>query len=151
VYELGKLILQKHYIPIVGQGKARWNNVHIEDLTKVYCALVDKAVAGDIDPELFGATGYIFVENGEHVWSELATKIATEAYQSGYIGEPRDYQLGKDEALKVAGFEAVSWGLNSRGKALRARKFLDWQPTNISIEEEVRNILIQEKALLESK
>jgi len=150
VYELGKLILQKHYIPIVGQGKARWNNVHIEDLTKVYCALIDKAVAGDIDPELFGAKGYIFVENDEHVWSELATKIATEAYRSGYISEPKDYQLGKDEALKVAGFEAVSWGLNSRGKALRARKFLDWQPTNVSIEEEVRNILIQERALLES-
>jgi nucleoside-diphosphate-sugar epimerase len=148
---LGKLVLQKGYIPIVGKGQARWNNVHVQDLAKVYCALVDRAVAGDTNPELFGAKGYMFAENGEHKWSELATTMATEAHRLGYIDEPKEYQLGKDEALEVAGFEAVSWGLNSRGKADRARKFLNWQPTHPSIEEEVPNILKAEKELLDAK
>ena len=145
VYELTKLILEKGYIPIVGQGKARWNSVHIEDLSEVYRLLVSKAVDGDTSDELWGAKGYILTENGEHVWGDLARHVARQAVHLGYIQEgPQEGSLGKDEAIKQAGFEAVSWGLNSRGKAERASKFLAWKPVQPSIEDEVRNIIKQE-------
>lgn len=125
--------------------------MHVADLGALYCALVDRAVSGDANPELFGAKGYMFAENGEHTWSELARLMATEAHRAGYIGAPEGYQLGKDEALEVAGFEAVSWGLNSRGKAERAREFLGWRPMQKSVEEEVPEILRAEKEILDAE
>ena len=145
VYELAKLILQKQYIPIIGDGKARWNSVHVADLSDVYLLLAEKAAKGDTSDELWGAKGYILTENGEHVWGDLARFVGQEAARLGYISDPQEGALGKDEALEQAGFEAVSWGLNSRGKAERARKFLGWNPSRPSIEEEVPDILKEEE------
>lgn len=145
VYELAKLILQKKYIPIIGEGKARWNSVHVADLSDVYVLLTEKAAKGDTSDELWGAKGYILTENGEHVWGDLARWVGQEAARLGYVSDLQEGALGKDEALEQAGFEAVSWGLNSRGKAERARKFLGWNPSRPSIEEEVPNILKEEE------
>ena len=145
---MAKLITEKGFIPIVGQGKARWNNVHIEDLSDVYQLLVAKVVAKDTSDELWGSKGYILTENGEHMWSDLARSIGKEAAKLEYISSPREDALSKDEALKAAGFEAVSWGLNSRGKAERARKHLGWKPSRPSIEEEVPKILKEERERL---
>ena len=148
-YELAHLILTKQYIPIVGAGKSRWNNIHVFDLSLCFLLLAEAAAAGDINPEIWGAKGYIFTENGEHIWSDLARHIATQARKLGFVDKAlEEGQLGKDEALEQAGFEAVSWGLNSRGKAERARKHLGWQPKEVSIEEEVSNILKEEKERL---
>lgn len=143
------MILTKGYVPIVGQGKARWTNVHVADLSHVYLLLAERATQHDNNPELWGEKGYLFTENGEHVWSDLARQIGREATTLGYITEPKEGSLGKDEALEQAGFEAVSWGLNSRAKAQRARKFLQWEPKQHSLEEEVPEILRQERQRLE--
>ena len=148
MYELAKLVLEKGYIPIIGDGKARWNSVHVEDLSQVLLLLTERAAAKDTNAELWGAKGYILVENGEHVWGDLARKVGAEAAKLGYISEPKEGSLGKDQAIDQAGFEAVSWGLNSRGVARRARKHLGWSPTKPSIEEEVPNILKDEKQRL---
>ncbi len=145
VYEMAKLITEKSFIPIVGEGKSRWNSVHVEDLSDVYRLLVDKAVAKDTSDELWGSKGYILTENGEHLWSDIARTIAKEAASLGYISEPKEDALSKEEALKAAGFEAVSWGLNSRGKAERARKYLGWKPSRPSLEEEVPKIIKEER------
>ena len=142
---MAKLITEKSFIPIVGEGKSRWNSVHVEDLSDVYCLLIDKAVAKDTNDELWGSKGYLLTENGEHMWSDLARTIAREAVKLGYISEPKEDALSKDEALKHAGFEAVSWGMNSRGKAERARKYLGWKPSRPSLEYEVPKILKEER------
>jgi len=91
-----------------------------------------------------GAKGYILTENGEHVWGDLARTVAGKAVEMGYISDAKEGSLDKEEAIKQAGFEAVSWGLNSRGKAGRARKYLGWNPVQPSIEDEVPRILEQE-------
>jgi len=104
-------------------------------------------VQRDTDDELWGAKGYMLAENGEHVWSELARTMANKAAELGYISstEPlKEYSMEKDEALEIAGFEAVSWGLNSRGKAERARRYLGWQPHRPSLEESAGEILEDE-------
>lgn len=148
-YEMAKLILTKNFIPIVGEGKARWNSVHVGDLADLYVLLTEKAVAHDTNSEIWGEKGYMFTAAGEHVWSDLARQMGKCAEELGYCKDLKEDSLSKDEALEQAGFEAVSWGLNSRGKALRARKFLGWSPHRPSIEEELPNIVKDEKARLD--
>lgn len=143
---MAHLILERQFTPIVGEGKSRWNNVHVGDLADCFALLVNKAVARDSNPEIWGAKGYMFTENGEHLWADLARTISAEAVKQKLISNPKEDSLSKDEALKAAGFEAVSWGLNSRGKAERARETLGWEPTRHSIEDEVPTIVKQEHA-----
>ena len=149
VYELTKLILTGKYIPVVGSGKARWNSVHVSDLAQLFRLLVEAGVKGNSDKELWGARGYLLAENGEHVWTELAERIGKEAERLGFVGTLEKRDLSYDAALQQAGFEAISWGLNSRGKAERARKVLGWAPSAPSIEEEVPSIIKDEHERLE--
>jgi len=46
-----------------------------------------------------------------------------------------------DEAKEIAGFDAVSWGLNSKGFARRAKKYLGWSPKGRSLEDEIPDIV----------
>jgi nucleoside-diphosphate-sugar epimerase len=149
VYELAKLILKEQFIPIIGQGRARWNHIHVHDLSNTYLKLVEAAVAKDTNPELWGPKGYILTESGEHVWGELAEAVGRKAEEMGLVkGKLEKKPLDKDRALEVAGFEAISWGLNSRGKAERAQKVLGWRPTANSLVEEIPNILKAEHEAL---
>lgn len=151
-YELAHLILTGGYIPIIGQGKARWNHVHVSDLAQVFVLLTEAAVAGKTDAELWNDKGYYLVENGEHVWTDLARSMGKKAVELGYLkGDLEEKKLEKDKAIEQAGFEAVSWGFNSRGKAERAKKLLGWQPSAPGIEETIEEILKDEKSRIEKK
>jgi len=101
------------------------------------------------DAELWGARGYTFTERGEHVWGELSRLIGKKATELGYVGELKEEALEKEKALDQAGFEAVSWGLNSRGKGERAEKTLGWKAEKGSIEDEVEEILKAEHKRLQ--
>lgn len=150
IYEMAKLMLTAKYIPIIGQGKARWNSVHVHDLSDVFALLVDAAVSKNTSDKIWGSKGYILVENGEHVWSDLARQMGSEAERLGYFSKLEDRPLSKDAAIEQAGFEAVSWGLNSRCQAQRARKVLGWTPSRTSIEQELPTILRAEHQRLNS-
>ncbi|EKG13975.1 NAD-dependent epimerase/dehydratase [Macrophomina phaseolina MS6] len=149
VYELTKITLQQKKGPIIGAGKTYWNNVHVHDLSDLFVLLAEAAAAGNNDPELWGEKGYFLAENGEHIWGELSKLIASEAAKAGYIPAPETFSLNKDEAWELADFQALSWGLNSRGKARRARKFLGWSPKAPSLEQEVPGIVKSEYELLQ--
>lgn len=148
VYELTKLILSAKYIPIIGHGKARWDNIHVADLSDVFVSLVEAAVNGKKDSELWGSKGYYLVANGEQVWGDLSRAIGKKAAELGYVEKLEEKSLDREAAIKQAGFEAESWGLNSRGKAERARKLLKWSPNRPSIEDEIPEILKSEHELL---
>lgn len=151
-YELASFILKQKYCPLIGKGLARWNNVHVYDLTRMFEGLVDKA----LDPsqknntEIWCAKGYFLCENGEHVWGDLSKYIGKTSFSLGYLPqEPAWKEWSLDEAVKSpAGFEAASWGWNSRGTAVRARKTFGWQPKERSLEEEVPEIIHAEAARL---
>ncbi|KAL3478910.1 nucleoside-diphosphate-sugar epimerase [Aspergillus californicus] len=151
VYELAAFILQQGYTPVIGKGLARWNNVHVYDLSRLFGELVRVAVdpKGD-DGEVWGEKGYLLCENGEHVWGDLARRVGEQAHKLGYLKkEPEVKELSLDEAIQSpAGFEAASWGWNSRGRALRGRKVLGWTPKERSIEDEVPDILKAEASRL---
>ncbi|KAJ4304948.1 hypothetical protein N0V90_000476 [Kalmusia sp. IMI 367209] len=144
VYELAKLTLERGTAPTIGAGKARWNNVHVHDLSRAFVLLVEAAVSSSADEDLWGPKGYYLTENGEHYWSELAKRIAQSAKEQGFIKEAEAEALDEETAKKVAGFESISWGLNSRGEAKRLKKLLGWAPKERSIEDEVSDIVWSE-------
>ncbi|KAK2027499.1 NAD(P)-binding protein [Colletotrichum zoysiae] len=152
VYELAHFVLGQGYCPRIGRGLARWNNVHVRDLSAVFALLVEAALdparkGGDDAGELWGERGYYLTENGEHVWGELSEAVGREAHAQGLLGEPEVRELSFDEAVESpAGFEAASWGMNSRGRAVRARKVLGWEPREGSLEDEIPTIVRSEAA-----
>ncbi|KAI0440196.1 hypothetical protein F4803DRAFT_563994 [Xylaria telfairii] len=146
-YEMAKVILTKKYIPIIGTGLAKMGNVHIQDLTQAYILLVEAALSGNASPELWGARGYHLTVTGEHTWGPLARTMAAKAQEMGLLkndGELEEYQMGGEEALETAGFEAISWGLNARCKGLRLAKFLGWKAEHPSLEDELSEIVRSE-------
>lgn len=151
-YELARLVLRTGAAPIVGAGNARWRHVHVADLSAAFCRLAEAAAGGGgaDREELWGARGYYMVESGEHVWAEVARATARAAHALGFIEAPdREVTLSRQAALDVAGFEAVSWGLNARGRGERLRRLLGWTPRHPSLEASLPEILRYEKARLE--
>lgn len=150
VYELTSFILKEKYVPRIGKGLSRWNHIHVYDLSVAIGLLVDAALdaARKDDADVWGAHGYFLTENGEHAWGELAAQIGQEVYKQSLVqSEPEMRNWSMDEALKSpAGFEAASWGMNSRARALRARKVLGWQPKQQSLTEEVPSIVKSEQS-----
>ncbi|KAJ5802014.1 uncharacterized protein N7503_004464 [Penicillium pulvis] len=144
VYELAKVTLQLQKGPIIGAGQSIWNDVHIHDLSDVYSLLVDAAIAGRTDDGLWGADAYYLTENGEHVWGELAQQTADVATKLGYLPEAKAESIDLESAKKYAGFESLSWGLNSRGRARRARELLGWKPSRPSLVAELPAIVQSE-------
>lgn len=116
----------------------------MRDLAKAFVLLVEAAVAGKTDDGLWGDKGYYFTENGEHFWAELSTRIAESAKKQGFVQSAETEALDEETAKKVAGFESISWGLNSRGEARRLKKLLGWKPVEHSIEDEVDSIVKNE-------
>ena len=75
------------------------------------------------------------------MWGEVSKQVGDFAYEKGYIKEKGVNAMSPDEASKLAGFEALSWGLNSKGYAKRARKYLGWKPKGASLKEEIPSIV----------
>jgi nucleoside-diphosphate-sugar epimerase len=146
---LTKKTLQMKKAPIIGQGKSVWNHVHVHDLSNLYVLLAEAAVAGKNDRGLWGAEGYYLAEGGEHIWGDLAILVAQTAAKKGYIPNAATEKMNKEEALQTAGFESLSWGMNSRGKARRGTKLLGWKPQAASLAEEVPRIVDSEWQLLQ--
>lgn len=120
----------------------------MHDLSRAFVLLVEAAVAGKTDDGLWGDKGYYLTENGEHYWSDLAKKIAASAQSQGYISSAETEDLDEKTAKEVAGFESISWGLNSRGEARRLKKLLGWTPVERSIEDEIPTIVANEQRRL---
>ncbi|KAL2841005.1 hypothetical protein BJY01DRAFT_14656 [Aspergillus pseudoustus] len=152
VYELTSFILKEKFTPVIGKGLARWNNVHVYDLSRLFGNLVKAAIdpARKDDKEIWGEKGYFLAENGEHVWGDLAKLIGEQAFKEGFLKhQPEVKALSFEEAVNTpAGFEAGSWGLNSRARALRGKKVLGWVPQEQSIQDEVPNIIKSEASRL---
>lgn len=150
VYTLANAALKLGKAPQLGTGLTEWDNVHVHDLSDLLVLLVEAAVANkpDVADELWGEKGYFLAESGYHVWCVVAKQVAEAAYSAGYIPKPEVETVSADRAKEIAGSEAMSWGLNSKGFAKRARKFLGWSPKGRSLEEEIPDIVDGEAKLL---
>ena len=134
--ELAKAVLKGKKGIQIGAGKNVWNIVHVVDLSKVYVKLVEAAAAkgGNVS---WGADGYYFAENGEHVWEDIYKGVAVSSHKAGYIPSDEVVSISADEADQLSPHAKYLWGTNSRCRAVRARKILGWRPVEGSIEDEI--------------
>lgn len=138
----------------VGQGKTRWSNVNVHDLSDLYLKLVENAAAGGSTaewpdkPALWGPEGYFFSENGEHVWGDISQLVATEAQKQGLIKSDEVKSISAEEAKELTPFGHALWGANSRSRAKRAREALKWKPTGASIQDTVKAVVEYEAKTL---
>lgn len=142
---LVRYVLAHGYAPVIGEGRAEWDHVHVRDLSALLTALVEAAIASSQgqnkdqdqdqgqDAELFGPRAYYFCESGTHVWGPVAARIGQEAVRQGFLKEVLTREVRVDE-LSLLG---QSWGTNSKSVASRARKYLGWRPTAPSFEDEI--------------
>ncbi|KAK5118321.1 hypothetical protein LTR62_002834 [Meristemomyces frigidus] len=145
--ELCKATLQTGHGIKVGAGKAYWGNIHIYDLSNLYLKLVEEAAHGGSTadwpgkPALWGAEGYYFCENGEHIWGEVSQMVADEAYKQGFMKTKEVVSISASQADGLTEFGAAMWGGNSRSRARRARVALKWTPREEGIGSAVKEAL----------
>ncbi|KAI6784576.1 uncharacterized protein J7T54_006621 [Emericellopsis cladophorae] len=156
VYELTTFILKEQYCPQIGRGLSKWNHVHVQDLSTVMNLLVKAALdpSRKDDAQIWGPEGYFLTEIGEHTWGPLSEAIGKEVQKQGLSnkGQLGTEGMSYDEAVKSpAGFEAASWGMNSRATAIRAKKVLGWQPKEHGIYEAIPEIVQSEASRLQLK
>jgi nucleoside-diphosphate-sugar epimerase len=150
VYELVASTLKKGQAPQLGRGLTEWDNVHVHDLSDLYVLLTEAAVANkpELDSKLWGKDGYFLTENGTHVWGQISKLVGETAFNKGYIKNKEVKAMEIKEATDFAGFQALSWGVNSKGFGKRARKYLGYSPKGKSLEEEIPDIIESEAKAL---
>ncbi|KAH8691884.1 hypothetical protein BGW36DRAFT_400046 [Talaromyces proteolyticus] len=133
----------------VHQGQNEWRNIHVADLADAYVILVEKALKGGGGAG-WNSEGYYFVENGQHIWGDLAKAVAADGFKKGYLTSADVDQLSEEECLRLQGDPTPGpaiWGTNSLGIASRIRT-LGWEPRQQSLWDYVSEAVdIEAKAL----
>ena len=107
-----------------GPGENIWSNVHIDDLVPLYALAIDKAPAG----------AFYFVANGENSMREACFAINR---MLGRAGPPSAMSMQEAAAEWGEGTTEDTMASNSRIRANRARRELDWQPKARGLIEEI--------------
>ncbi|OCL13479.1 NAD dependent epimerase/dehydratase family protein [Glonium stellatum] len=131
-YEMAKATLKRGKGFQVEGGQNLWTMVHVQDLSQVYLRLVEEAVKGGGNAT-WGPQGYYFAENGDFVWGDVAKAIAKNAHKKKLIPTAEIDNVTTEEADKLVSYGSYLWGMNSRSRAVRARKILGWNPTQKSL------------------
>ncbi|KAI1392683.1 NAD(P)-binding protein [Hypoxylon trugodes] len=120
--------LNHGYAPIQAPGLTEWDNVHVHDLGAFYVLAVEAALdpSKNSNPEIFGPKAYFFLNNGVHKWSEVSQWVAAEAAKQGLIPEPITKEI-----------DIPKLGTNSKSVAVRAKKYLGWEPKSPSLKDEI--------------
>ncbi|PSN70894.1 NAD(P)-binding protein [Corynespora cassiicola Philippines] len=140
VYRMARAAIRRGKGWQVGEGENVWTQIHVQDLSEVFVALVAAAIEGG-GKATWNEEGYYFAENGSFVWGEVARKIAKIANEKGYIKTAEVDSLSKDEADKLEPFSYYYLGVNSRAKAIRANKLFGWAPKKPSVFELLADIV----------
>ncbi|KAF2736931.1 NAD(P)-binding protein [Polyplosphaeria fusca] len=133
VYRMASATLKRGKGFHVEEGKNRWTEIHVQDLSDVYAALVNAALEGG-GKATWNDEGYYFTENGDIVWEDIAKGIAKAAFDKGLIKTVDVENVSPEEAEKLSSFGSYLWGMNSRCRAYRARKLLGWNPKQPKVE-----------------
>ncbi|EJD06863.1 NAD-binding protein [Fomitiporia mediterranea MF3/22] len=112
---------------MVGLGKNKWPNVHIDDVADLYIVLFDK-IRADVNSVPHGREGFYFGASGEHDLYEVGKAVAQALVELGRGKSPEPTTFTKEELDKYFGGSAVTvMGSNSRCVANRSLA-LGWKP-----------------------
>ncbi|CZR44440.1 uncharacterized protein FPRO_14193 [Fusarium proliferatum ET1] len=145
---LAKATLERKKGLQVGSGESRWGNIHVADLSRIFLSLVEKAVEGNQDENIWGANGLFFTGAGELSFAEISRRIAVAANDFNLIPTTEVDNLDAKEIDSIIPHGSVLLGTNARAGADRARKILAWQPEHESLEEYIPTTVIQEAEAL---
>ncbi|EOD43241.1 putative nucleoside-diphosphate-sugar epimerase protein [Neofusicoccum parvum UCRNP2] len=110
-----------------------------KDLAGLFVRLVEEAAKGG-GSATWGPEGYYFAENGQVAWRDGMSRLVDAAFQKGLIKSTEVESLDEEQAKKISPFALIMWGMNSRSKAVRARKLLGWHPVKSDmIEDAIQN------------
>lgn len=126
------LKMRQGFVPLNGENI--WHEVNVHDLSDLYVLLGEAAAAGG-GKATWNEDGYYFAENGSFVWGDIFHDITRIAKDKGLIEGDKTPSLSEDELLKIHPYALVAWATNSRGKAIRARKLLGWEPHGETLKE----------------
>ena len=99
----------------------------MHDLSDCYVKLIEAAVEGG-GRATWGKEGYYFAENGELVWGNISKTVTKTSHKLGFIPSDQIVSISDKEADGLAWWGSALWGANSRFRAIRARKLLEWTP-----------------------
>ncbi|KAI0701895.1 NAD-P-binding protein [Cerioporus squamosus] len=131
---------------MVGQGKALWPDVHIDDTANLCIAVFD-AMYRDPSSIGHGWNGFYFGENGEHSWYQISKAIGDALVRLGISDNPEPTPFTSEELVKYFGSEqlGLGWGTNSRARGNRSRS-IGWKPKHTV--EDMLNSISQEVEVL---
>ncbi|CAH0057632.1 unnamed protein product [Clonostachys solani] len=135
--DLARETLKRRRAFQVGPGESRWSSIHIRDLSQLIVRLVEKAVEGMKDGNLWGPRGLYFTGVGELSLAEISTRIASAAAGANLLSDKSVEELDADQFESLLPHGNVLYGTNVRYGASRARKHLDWEPKEESLEETI--------------
>lgn len=134
----------------IGRGLTRWSFVHVADLSDLYLLLCEDAFKGEKGQATWGAEGYYFAQEDEHLWANVSRKLAQRAKAGGYLKEDDVVSISAEDAAPFHPFGGYLWGANSRSRASRAKKLLGWKPSAPSVFDTLDEVLRIEAQALES-
>jgi hypothetical protein len=102
----------------------------------LFLLLVENAAQGGGNAT-WGPEAYYFAEDGDVCFGEFATEVSRIAFQKGYISTLGMDKLTAEECKQAAAFTTMTTLHNTRSKAIRARKLLNWEPVNVSVMEDI--------------
>ncbi|ORY65127.1 uncharacterized protein BCR38DRAFT_391229 [Pseudomassariella vexata] len=151
--ELAKTTIQRGRGVQVGEGLARWGNVHVRDIGRLFGLLTQKAIGEDGGDEVWGENGLYLTGVGELTFGEISSKIAAEAANQKLISSDTPIEkLVRPDADTVLPHGSVLFGTNARSKARRGTELLSWKPEEGSLEEDVpRTVAREAESLAEAK
>ncbi|KAK4055122.1 hypothetical protein OIV83_000402 [Microbotryomycetes sp. JL201] len=135
-------LLKKRPIRI-GDGSARWNGVHAQDLKELYALVSDLAMSGKDTHSSYGR--FYFGSGEEHSWGEIIDRLAELLHARGKIDSKEVLEISLQEGNEINPYIG-STATNSRSVANRGRA-LGWQPRKEGlwqeIEDDVDGVLAQ--------
>ena len=107
---MAKVALKRMKAFAVGDGDNIWTQVHVQDLSEVFLALVTAALSPDGGKATWNKEGYYFAESGEFRWGDISSKISEVAFKNKLINHEGVDNVSKEEADELRAAGSYLWG-----------------------------------------
>lgn len=138
VPELARIALERKRAVHIGAGANIWSNVHVSDLSSMLVRLVESAISGSDDKQIWGSSGFFFA--GAHPgisFNAVAKSIADSAQKSGLLSDNQIDQISAAEADALSPHASAIVGTNARTLSERAQKVLGWSAKGPTLEDQI--------------
>ncbi|KAF5024070.1 hypothetical protein F66182_3866 [Fusarium sp. NRRL 66182] len=141
---LAKVAIERGHAVRAGRGLARWTNIHVADLARLFTRLAEAGAESNDDGKLWGEEGIYLPGVGEITWADISDRVAQAAKEQGLIDTLQVEELYKPQVDTALPAGSVFFGSNARSKPRRATEVLGWKPTEAGLEAEIPRAVAEE-------